>query len=163
MLRPPAARDGEAYIAFYASERSAFSGGPMPRQCAWKAWCAEFGHWEMRGYGMWSVTTKDDDSALGVVGCWYPDGHPEPEIAFLMWEGGEGKGYAFEAAMAARAWAYETLNWTTAVSSIVPGNDRSIALAKRMGATLDMNADKEFDDDLVYRHPSPDELKGVAA
>ena len=68
---------------------------------------------------------------LGLVGLWFPEGWHEPEIGWILFEGAEGRGIAREAAEAARAHAYGTLGWTTAVSVIHPGNARSIALADR--------------------------------
>ena len=41
----------------------------------------------------------------------------------------------FETALAARAFAYETLGWTTAISLIAPDNGPSKRLAERLGAT----------------------------
>ena len=111
----------------------------------------------MRGYGRWMVADKHTDEALGVVGPFYPDDWPEPEIAWSVFEAAEGRGVAFEAAMASRDYAYKTLGWTTAISCVEPGNDRSIALARRMGAELE--DDFTTVDGLllhVFRHPAPE-------
>ncbi|MEL6197095.1 MAG: GNAT family N-acetyltransferase, partial [Pseudomonadota bacterium] len=72
----------------------------------------------------------------------------------------EGKGITQEAALAARAHAYGTLGWPTAVSYIDHGNDRSIALAERLGAARDAAAafpgqDEGAEPCHVYRHPAP--------
>ncbi len=78
---------------------------------------------------------------------------------------GEGNGIATEAARACVAHAYDTLGWDTVVSYIDPDNARSIALAERLGATLDTQAtpptrkDPDATDALVYRHPSPERLQ----
>ena len=88
--------------------------------------------------------------------CWFPADWPETEIGWIMFEGGEGKGYAFEAAEAARTHVFETLGWDTAVSYIDPHNARSIALAERLGAVRDDSAERPHPDDLVYRHPKPE-------
>ena len=48
-----------------------------------------------------------------------------------------GKGYATEAAQAARAHAYDVLGWETAISLIDPENLGSKAVAERLGARFD--------------------------
>ena len=62
------------------------------------------------------------------------DGWPEPEVGWAVFDSFEGKSIAYEAACRARRWAYDELEFTTLTSGIVPNNQRSINLAKRMGA-----------------------------
>jgi len=70
----------------------------------------------------------------------------------------EGRGIAYEAAKAAIAHAFDGLNWRTAVSYIHPENQRSIALAKKLGAILDHHAKvpDPANPCLVYRHLNPE-------
>ncbi|WJY22004.1 GNAT family N-acetyltransferase [Fontisubflavum oceani] len=157
-LRRPAAQDAEATTAFYMSERSNMAGGHVPRPAAWRHFASTLGHWEVRGYGLWAVTRRGEDAIIGLVGPYFPDGWPETELGWLMFDGSEGAGYAFEAAEAARIHCYDTLGWTTAVSYIAPGNTRSIALAERLGCTLDETAIEPKPGTLVYRHPAPSEI-----
>ena len=70
----------------------------------------------------------------------------------------EGTGIASEAAAAAVKHAYDVLGWETAVSYIAHTNARSIRLAEKLGAKLDVAATGPTPDTLVYRHPVP---KGV--
>lgn len=156
-LRGPEARDWPAFRDFFTSARSIHTGGPKDPKAAWILFAAELGHWQIHGFGMWSVTLRDDTS-IGLVGCWYPDHWPEKEIGWLIWDGYEGQGYAVEAAKAARAHCYGPLNWTTAVSYIHRDNTRSIALAERLGCTHDAAAAHPDPEDMVYRHPSPSDL-----
>ncbi|CUI46856.1 GNAT family N-acetyltransferase [Cognatishimia activa] len=157
ILRKPDASDLDAVLAFFQSERAEYVGGPYTLGKAWRQFAAEVGHWDLLGYGMWSVTTKDTGETLGLVGPWTPADWPETEIGWFMFENAEGKGYAFEAAQAAVNHAYETLGWDTAVSYIDKDNTRSIALAERLGASFDPNAPQPKPDMpcLVYRHPRP--------
>jgi len=60
--------------------------------------------------------------------------------------GHEGRGYATEAALALRDWAFSL------VSYIAPGNAASVAVAERLGARLDPAAPRTVPADLVYRH-----------
>ena len=68
-------------------------------------------------------------------------------------EAGQGKGYAAEAARAARAHAFGALGWTTVVSTIDPGNAASVRVAERLGASRDAAAEAAHGYEiLVYRH-----------
>lgn len=154
-LRPPEPKDVPALTEFYRSERSQYAGGYVAHAKAWSNAAAILGHWQVRGYGLWTVTEKGDDTALGLVGPYYPDGRPETEIGWLMFEASEGKGYAGEAAHAAIADARARLGWREIVHYIAPENARSIALAERLGAWLDHDAIQPNPDtpSLVYRQP----------
>ena len=160
ILRPNRPEDFDAYAAFYATDRARLRGGVKTRAQAWIQFAAEIGHWSLRGYGFWAVENKAAGAYCGQVGLWNPEGWAEPEIGWLMMEGFEGKGYAHEAALRARAYAYNTLGWTRAASCISEGNDRSIRLAERMGATFDRRFPRDgMPDHLVYIHPAPEALQ----
>ena len=156
VLRAPGAQDLEPYAAFYASEASAYVGGPLNKPQAWRSLCGVIGHWAMRGFGRWMVTRKGDDTAIGLVGLHFPFDWPEPEIGWYIWSG-TGKGFASEAGRAARRYAYEILGWRTAISLIAPGNEASIRVATAMGA--ERAPDIELPPHgtvMVYRHPGPE-------
>ena len=159
-LRGPAAADLPAFTAFYASDRSRFVGGPEDERAAWRRFAGLIGHWSLRGFGLWTVTLKDDGAALGVLGCWFPAGKPEREVMWMAFPEGEGRGIAFEGAQAALRHAFGPLGWVTAVSYIAPDNARSIALARRLGATHDPAAAAPENPGHpplhVYRHPAPE-------
>jgi RimJ/RimL family protein N-acetyltransferase len=67
------------------------------------------------------------------VGLHYPEGWPEPEIAWALARRYWGRGYAFEAATAALDIAFDRLGWSRVISLIAPSNLRSIRLAERLG------------------------------
>ncbi|MGB7261323.1 MAG: GNAT family N-acetyltransferase [Albidovulum sp.] len=158
-LRGPEARDYEPIAAFFADDvRSRGFGGPQNRNEAWRWFASMIGHWVLHGYSFWILDTRAGET-VGMVGIWGPEGWPEPELGWVMFENGEGKGYAYEAALAVRAHAYQNLGFTTLSSNIFPGNTRSIALAERMGAVRE----REYDNvthgtEIVYRHPGPEAL-----
>lgn len=160
LLRRPAPRDVEGFIGLMTSERSRHMGGPKTRAEAWRGFCTELAHWDMRGYGMFAVTMKGDDTCLGLIGPWFPEGWAEHEIGWTLWAAAEGRGIGAEAAQATRSWAYDELGWTTAVSYIAPENGRSRRLAERIGARIDPDAKHNFGEEpvLIYRHPSPEDL-----
>lgn len=154
-LRAPCPGDAAAFVAYFASERSQFTGGPMTARHAWNFFATEIGHWVMRGFGMFVVTCKGDDTPLGIVGHWYPNTWPEREIGWVLFDAAhEGQGIAFEAAQVCIAHAYDVLGWDTIVSYIAPENAASIALAERLGAAHDTTATPLPGDTpcLVYRH-----------
>lgn len=158
-LRAPAPRDWPAFAAFLSSPRAQFVRDGEPDEGGkWRAFGHLVGHWVLRGYGLFVFTLKGDDTALGMAGPWYPAGWPEREIGWSVWRAeAEGRGYAFEAADAARAHAFGALGWHTAVSYIAHGNDRSVALAERLGARRDDRAARPGDRPChVYRHPRPE-------
>lgn len=159
ILRAPAARDWPEWDAMMQSARARFvRPGDYAEALSWRGFGHAIGHWVLRGFGNFVVTRKGDDTAIGAAGPWFPAGWPEREIGWSIWSAAaEGKGYAAEAARAARAYAYDTLGWDTAVSYVAPENARSIALAERLGAVRDANAATPGDAPaIVFRHPHPE-------
>ena len=160
VLRAPAEADLDAVAAFYASDRSRMVGGPMTRLDAWRALASILGHWHLRGWGRWVLEDRATGRPAGIVGLHAPEGWPEPEIGWTVFDGFEGQGVAHEAALAARRYAYGPARWTTAISLVDPANARSAALAHRMGCTPDGTfrhaAYGRMD---VWRHPAPTETK----
>jgi ribosomal-protein-alanine N-acetyltransferase len=63
-----------------------------------------------------------------------PESWPEPEIAWSVFAHAEGRGIAYEAAIRSRRFANESLGWKRIISCTEQDNERSIALAKPMGA-----------------------------
>lgn len=158
-LRPLSAADFPAFADFYASERAKFVGGPTTPAASWRNLASEIGHWALRGYGRWAVDETATGKFCGVVGLWCPLDWPEPEIGWDLMAGFEGKGYATEAALAARTFAYDTLGWTTAISLVAEQNDASRAVAKRMGASRDGTFTHDSFGLLeIWRHTSPDQV-----
>ncbi|KNG94493.1 GNAT family N-acetyltransferase [Pseudaestuariivita atlantica] len=158
-LRAPVASDIEHYIAFRMSDRAGTVGGPYSRETAWSQFCGLVGHWIARGYGRWMVADKDTDQPLGVVGLFYPEDWPQPEVAWSVFAEGEGRGIAYEAAVASRTHAYDVLGWTDAMSLVDPANTRSVALARRLGCTPDGTYDHPTLGTLhIWRHPAPEAL-----
>ncbi|MEM9098831.1 MAG: GNAT family N-acetyltransferase [Pseudomonadota bacterium] len=151
----------EPHVAYLSSERSHYVGGNKPRDDAWRTVAMLTGHWVLRGCGPWALIQKATSEMVGLVGPWYPEGWPEREMSWSVYAKVEGKGYAREAAIAAREHAYNVLGWDTAVSYIDPENTRSIALAERLGCQLDPKAaaPEKGAPILVYRHPSPEALR----
>ena len=58
-LREPREADFPTMLAFNDSPRTAFVGGPLERRWIWRGLLANIGHWALRGYGFYSVDTRD--------------------------------------------------------------------------------------------------------
>ncbi len=161
-LRRPAPSDWEAFRDFMFSDRSHLFGSHKHLGKAFRSFASELGHWDIFGFGMFAVTRKGEDRAVALVGPWNPPDWPEREIGWMVLDGeAEGKGIAREAAEAALRHIWTALRWDTVVSYIDATNARSVALAERLGAVLDSQAQapealgKTI---LVYRHPRPEAL-----
>jgi RimJ/RimL family protein N-acetyltransferase len=152
ILREPREADFAAMLEFNDSARAVFLGGGAPRQQVWRALLSNIGHWALRGYGFWSVDTKAG-VFIGRVGVIYHDGWLEPELAWHLFEGFEGQGYAEEAALASRDWAAGQADMGPLVSMIDPENHRSIALANRLGARLESTDPGDGKPFHIFRHP----------
>ena len=154
-LRKLDVRDFPVARSFFATSRAEFVGGKRDAGEAWRTLAMMIGHWSMRGFGLFAFSPHGSDQALGIAGPWFPADWPEHEIGWHVWDPAhEGKGYAFEAARAARNYAREMLGMDQLVSYIAEGNTRSIALAERLGAVLDKKAPHPKGRPcLVYRHP----------
>ncbi len=159
-LRAPRASDWPHWCAFATTTRARYIGGPLDEGKAWRSFGHAIGMWVLRGYGSFVFHETGSDLPLGLCGPWHPADWPEREIGWNVWHPhAEGKGYAYEAATAARAYAFDVLHWPTAVSYIDPANVRSIALATRLGAVLDPDAPRMAGDtDLIFRHSRPEAL-----
>ncbi|WP_238365128.1 GNAT family N-acetyltransferase [Mesobacterium pallidum] len=159
ILRGPEKSDAEHVIRFLQDPlRSEGFGHIAERGNAWRWFAMNVGHWHWHGYGYFVIETREGEVA-GISGIWNPETWPEPEVGWVVFDGFEGRGIAFEAAFRARQWAYEELGFTTLTSNIVPGNDRSVALARRLGARYERTyVNTNMGEDELWRHPSPEDL-----
>lgn len=152
-LRPIAPADFPHWRAFYETEHSHFVGGPKSAEDAWWKMCQFVGHWVMRGFGYWSVETKEGEYC-GRVGLEQPNEWPEPELGWSFLSSATGQGYATEAAIAVLEDAKATLKPETVVSFVHVDNTASARVAERMGAIVDEQPgyDCPYPDHLIYRH-----------
>lgn len=160
IMRGAKSEDFETFADFCASDRSKYNGGPADRNDAWRGFAMMIGHWELRGYGMWWAEEKSTGAVAGRFGLWNPEGWLEAEVGWSVFDGFEGKGIAYEGSLAARAYAYEHMGFTTLTSVIAPENTRSIKLAERLGATFEKEwTSPSGKSALIYRHPSKETLQ----
>ena len=155
LLRPIEAKDWEVFCRYSLSERAKLSMGTDNVGDAWNNFCSLVGHQHLRGFAPQVIVLRhEEDQAIGVAGPHFPPDWPEPELGWQIWDGAcEGKGYASEAVIAARAWARATFGWRRMALYIKPDNTRSIRLAERLGCTRDDAAPRRPDGSPVWRHP----------
>ena len=139
-LRAFQASDLEAYAAMQANPevmRYLVTGRTSTRAEVWRTMATSLGAWALRGYGMWACEKIDDGAFVGSVGIFQPLDWPEPEIAYSLDEPFWHRGYATEAAGAARDWLFAHFPVTRAASFIRPENRASIRVAEKIGETFE--------------------------
>ncbi len=158
ILRAPRLEDFEIYARIGASDRGRhLVADNTDRAALWLDFTQMVATWLLRGHGVWTVEARTDGAVLGFVLIGFEPGDHEPELGYLFRETAEGRGYAQEAATAARDHALTTLALPGLVSTIDPDNARSIRLATRLGAARDPAAEAAHGNTIrVYRHPTPE-------
>ncbi|MEL6872940.1 MAG: GNAT family N-acetyltransferase [Pseudomonadota bacterium] len=130
-------------------------GGTEGYYRAWRVISMEVGHWALRGFGVWALEAKDDGRFIGFCGPWFPGDFPEPDLGWALRVEERGKGFATEAATAARDYLYSERAFAPLVSIIAPENAGSVGVAKRLGCTRESSFSilgKTVD---LWRHPAP--------
>jgi RimJ/RimL family protein N-acetyltransferase len=94
-------------------------------------------HWEVHGFGLWAVTTREEARPAGWIGASHPTFVPElaeeVEIGWTLHPALWGRGLATEGAAAAVDAAFTNLDRDRVISLIHPANDPSMAVAVRLG------------------------------
>ena len=108
--------------------------------------------WVWRGHGWWTV--EDETGAVGFVGLGFEPGDQSAELGYLLHSDARGKGYATEAATAARDCARDMLNLPELVSYIYESNAASLNVARKLGAVRDEAAEAALNEAgvQVWRH-----------
>lgn len=87
------------------------------------------------GFGLWAVICKETGELIGQCGLTWQDwnGRQVLEVGYLFRRDAWGRGYATEAAVACRNYAFETLNAPEVFSIIRDSNLPSRRVAERNG------------------------------
>lgn len=152
LLRPMAFADFPAYRALMMSPRALYMSGPFDLKTAWGMFANDAAQWQFFGHGCLMLERRTDGCVLGQVGINHGPLFPEKELGWLLYEGFEGQGYAFEAALAMKDWAFSVMGLQSLVSYCDPDNARSIALARKLGGVVDAAAPRQDPEDVVFRH-----------
>jgi len=93
------------------------------------------GHYEKHGFGLWAVIHKETNDFLGQCGLTIQDldGNEYLEIGYLFKKKHWHKGYAAEAALGCKNYAFEKLKAQRVCSIIRASNTASQNVAKRIG------------------------------
>lgn len=152
-LRGPLRSDLPEFTKFMTSAPSMQAMGETvsPEQ-AWFGFMIAIGHWNWHGFGFFTLARKGEDKPLGRVGLLKHSNWPEVELAWHLFEGAEGFGYATEAAQAVQRWAHAEHGLAQLVSYIDTTNTRSQAVAQRLGATTDHSRPPHEPDAEVWTH-----------
>tara|TARA_R110002074_G_scaffold106686_1_gene230587 strand:+ start:538 stop:1092 length:555 start_codon:yes stop_codon:yes gene_type:complete len=102
---------------------------------------------EANGFGFWALEIPGIDPFIGFTGLIRVGSDmpfaPAVEVGWRLMRAHWGKGYASEAARAALAFGFDTLDLDEIVSLTVPANKRSQAVMQRIGMTRDKADDFE--------------------
>jgi RimJ/RimL family protein N-acetyltransferase len=143
-LRAFCAADLDPYSAMQANPeimRHLLTGQTATPVQTWYTMLTSTGSWALRGYGMWACEETASGKFVGSVGIFQPLDWPEPEIAYSLDRPFWGRGFATEAAGAARDWLFAHFPFQRAASFIRPENHASIRVAEKLGAILDGTAE----------------------
>jgi RimJ/RimL family protein N-acetyltransferase len=150
LLRPPLLEDaaGAASMLGDIEVMRWLGGQTVPAEdtpAVVEKWIAR---WDDNGCGPFSILRREDGRWLGRTGLLVWDvrtwthttfasagDHAQPELGWALASEHWGRGYATEAALAVRAWAYADFGVELLVSLIKAENEASWRLAQRLGAT----------------------------
>jgi RimJ/RimL family protein N-acetyltransferase len=170
LLRKPVLEDAEPAVALLTDPVAMeFIGGVHPEAAADPRFVVRrwIGRWDENDCGPFSVVRRDDGTWLGRAGLLVWDARTwthttfaesgefaQPELGWAFARQHWGLGYATEAAVAVREWAYAERGVGSLVSLIAPANVRSERVARRLGATPGETVElADHGPHVVWEHP----------
>jgi ribosomal-protein-alanine N-acetyltransferase len=105
--------------------------------------------WKRRGFGLWAVTPKEQNTVIGYCGYMPLDNTTEIELAYGMARAHWAKGYATEAARACLRYGFEEMKLDHIVAVVNPQNFPSQRILLKLGMTHTRNV-HHYDADLMY-------------
>jgi len=156
ILRRPVEDDVDALLPLFDADVVRYLDGVVPRRDdLWRSLASWLGHWEMRGYGMYTWVERDTGSVVGRGGLWFPAGWPRLEVGWALGTAWWGRGYATEVGRAVLGLAWRHLDPEWVCSVIHPDNAASQAVARRLGAYVVEHRElRGFPVD-IWRHDRP--------
>lgn len=141
ILRSHREEDFEALLAMWQDPVVSrhFHGRVMTREDCWGRFLRGFGHWALRGYGLFAVEEKASRDYVGLVGAFEvrremtPRRDDMPEAGWTLASRFHGLGYATEATAAALAWTDTKLGYRDMFCIVDPANLASIRVAEKVG------------------------------
>jgi ribosomal-protein-alanine N-acetyltransferase len=89
------------------------------------------------GFGFWRVSLKACGNVIGTCGLARREYLDAPDIGYALLPEYESRGYAFEAAFAVQQYAGKVLGVERLLATVVPNNERSISLLKKLGLNFE--------------------------
>lgn len=133
----PADRATFAAINADAEVMRHIGSGPLDRAESDALWSQLRRDWAERGHAPWAIERVADGRLLGFCGLaiptFLPQVLPAVEIGWRLDRDAWGHGYATEAALAALDAAWHRMGMAQIIAIVHPDNDRSLALAARLG------------------------------
>lgn len=142
LLRKPRLEDARDLVEAYSdAETMRYIGDGSTKDLAGteeaiQRWLERWDEWEI---GFFVLERREDSRVVGRSGflrwdpqTWQVDG-PETEIGWTVARAHWGRGYATEAALALRDWAFAERELTRLISLIQHGNVRSVRVAAKLG------------------------------
>jgi RimJ/RimL family protein N-acetyltransferase len=126
---------------------------PVTAEHCWRMVATYLGHWTIRGFGPFAVEERSTGELVGRIGPWSPGGWPGLELIWLVERSRWGRGYAPEAAAAARDFALTAIGDAELISLVEPGNVASRRVAEKLGAHPVRQVEHDHLTFYVYRHP----------
>jgi RimJ/RimL family protein N-acetyltransferase/class 3 adenylate cyclase len=148
ILRPPVPEDAEPLAPMYADPevmRYLGDGRTLSPDETERSVKRMIEGWKADGFGLFTTVRKEDGAVIGRVGLivWNPEtwqttradakGPKELEVGYTIGKPYWGRGYATEAASAARDYALEQLGAKRLIALIIHGNDASENVARKLG------------------------------
>ncbi len=131
-------------------------GGAMSCEDARKEFNSMREQWVDRQIGIFVIADKMSDELIGFTGLFESPLIDEPELSWSLSAKNHGKGYASEAAILARDWAFREHIIGPLMSLVHPDNISSKRVAEQLGATVESHSTWMGQPRLVYRHITPD-------
>ncbi len=149
VLRAPVPEDAEALAPMYADPevmRYVGDGRTLTRAETELSVRRMIERWEVDGFGLFTTVRRDDGVLMGRVGIlvwnsetWEPTTRSQPsgpievEVGYTLGRAFWGRGYATEAAGAARDYALNGLGAERLIALIIHGNTASENVARKLG------------------------------
>jgi RimJ/RimL family protein N-acetyltransferase len=162
ILRGHTAADFPAYAAMWADPDVTryITGKPLSEEDAWAKLMRAAGHWDLLGFGFWSVHEKQGGARVGETGflavkrAMEPSLEGTPEVGWAFAKAAQGKGYATEAVRAVHSWGERKFGKVRYACIISPENVPSLRVAERTGYKIATTTIYHNDPILVlYRDP----------
>ena len=166
-LRKPQLEDVDSVLEYFSDPVAMefiapASSDPADARAAIERWLRR---WAADGLGFFAVDRKEDGVMVGRIGLLVWDtrvwksstlaesgGHGQVELGWSLARAHWGQGYATEAALGVRAWAYEQ-GVESLISLIHPDNVRSIRVAEKLGAAATDMVSVDGKPAVIWRHP----------